>query len=141
MYTCNQIISFAFVQVDDYGCDQDVNSKHLNKLNRHNLEVDGKVLAKAEIIVEETSHNSRRKVDKFSCDCSNPNCIKCLKSQERNFNNNLSSNVNNNIVGSSNTLSVSRVNVRTKIRQQSSGQSSFDGSVSNSPCLSRGELG
>ncbi|XP_063918685.1 cAMP-regulated phosphoprotein 21 isoform X3 [Zophobas morio] len=102
----------------------DVSSpKYLNRLNRQNLEKDARR--------ETASHNSRKKI---ICDCSNQNCAKC-RSQERNFNNNLT-NVNNN-VQSSNTLTVNRVNARNKLRQQSSSQGSFEGSSSNSPCLSR----
>lgn len=113
--------------------------KYLNKLNRQNLERDGKVPVKTEIIVEEASH-CNRKLEKLACDCSNPNCIKCLKGQERNFNNNLSSNVNNNVVSNTNTLSVTRSNSKGKLRHQSSSQGSFDSNISNSPCLSRGNV-
>lgn len=128
------------MQVDGENFEQ--GNKYLNKLNKQNLEKDARGPLKADMFVEETSHSSRKKLDKSNCDCSNVNCIKCLKSQERNFNNNLSSNVNNNnILGSSNMLSVNRVNMRNKLRQQSSGHSSFEGSLSNSPCLSRGEYG
>lgn len=111
-------------------------SNYLNRLNQENLAKDIKESAKTEIIVEETSQSGRRRSDRFSCDCSGVGCTKCYKNQERNFNNNLSSNVNHNILGSSHMLSVNRVNVKNKLRQQSSGQSS----MSNSPCLSRGKL-
>lgn len=73
---------------------------------------------------------------KCMCDCQNTNCIKCIKSHEKNINNNVT-NINNNVVGSPNMLSVSRPNGRGKLRQQSSSQGSFE-SASNSPCLSRG---
>ncbi|XP_044264691.1 cAMP-regulated phosphoprotein 21 isoform X2 [Tribolium madens] len=98
----------------------DNSPKYLNRLNKQNLEKK-----------ENASQNNRKK---FICDCSNQNC-KCAKNQERNFNNNLT-NINNNVV-SSNTLTVNRANSRNKLRQQSSSQGSFEGSSSNSPCLSR----
>lgn len=99
--------------------------KYLNKLNKQNLEKDAKK--------ENASHNNKKRI---ICDCLNQNCIKCAKNQERNINNNLT-NINNNVVQSSNTLTVSRANSKNKLRQQSSSQGSFDGSTSNSPCLSR----
>jgi encore-like protein len=103
--------------------DNSPSPKYLNRLNRQNLEKDTK---------KDASHNSRKKI---ICDCSNQNCVKC-KNQERNINNNLT-NINNNVVQSSNTLTVNRVNARHKLKQQSSSQGSFEGSSSNSPCLSR----
>ncbi|XP_060536408.1 cAMP-regulated phosphoprotein 21 isoform X3 [Cylas formicarius] len=68
------------------------------------------------------------------CDCQNQNCIKCVR--DKSVNNNNHSNINNNVISSSNMLFVSRTNVRSKLRQQSSSQGSFESS-SNSPCLSR----
>nr|XP_008195354.1 PREDICTED: cAMP-regulated phosphoprotein 21 isoform X3 [Tribolium castaneum] len=97
--------------------DDNNSPKYLNRLNNKQK--------------ENASQNNRKK---YICDCPNQNC-KCAKNQERNFNNNLT-NINNNVV-SSNTLTVSRVNSRNKLRQQSSSQGSFEGSSSNSPCLSR----
>ncbi|RZB54402.1 cAMP-regulated phosphoprotein 21, partial [Asbolus verrucosus] len=109
------------------GGDDNVSSpKYLNRLNKQNLEKDSRK--------EVASHLSNKK--KIICDCSNQNCIKCAKNQERNINNNLT-NINNNVVQTSNTLTVSRVNSKSKLRQQSSSQGSFEGSSSNSPCLSR----
>lgn len=67
--------------------------------------------------------NCKTKSEKCLCETA---CTKCL----RNLNNNLTGNVNNNNLGSPNTLSVSRAR---KLRQQSSSQGSFDGS----PSLSR----
>uniref|UniRef100_A0A1Y1L854 R3H domain-containing protein n=1 Tax=Photinus pyralis TaxID=7054 RepID=A0A1Y1L854_PHOPY len=81
---------------------------------------------------DEASHRRNRN----TCECTNQTCTKCLKNHDRNINNNLSSNINNNVVSSSNTLTVSRA-TRGKLRQQSSSQGSFEGSSSNSPCLSR----
>lgn len=120
------------------------NTKYLNnnKMNRQNLEKSrsNESIGKAhrtEIIVEETSHEDNRKGkhDKCLCESTNQNCVKCAKVVDKNVNNNY--NVNNN---NSNTLTVNRVNLRGKFRHQSSSQGSFEGSSSNSPCLSRGLL-
>ncbi|CAG9813177.1 unnamed protein product [Phaedon cochleariae] len=81
---------------------------------------------------KQASHSFRKK---YVCDCQNQNCLKCVNTQERNINNNLT-NVNNNVMGSPNMLSVSKTNGRGKLRQQSSSQGSFESS-SMSPCLSR----
>ncbi|KAJ8925531.1 hypothetical protein NQ315_009370 [Exocentrus adspersus] len=97
--------------------------KYLNKVNN---------TKNSDASSKQTSHNVKKR---YICDCQNQNCIKCIKSQERNINNNLT-NVNNNVMGSPNTLTVSRANSRGKLRQQSSSQGSFESS-SNSPCLSR----
>lgn len=125
------------------------NAKYLNnnKLNRQNLEksrsnesISGKVHNRTEIIVEETSHADNRKGrnnDKYICECTNQNCVKCSKLVDKNVNNNYN-NCNNNINNNSNTLTVNRANLRGKFRHQSSSQGSFEGSSSNSPCLSRG---
>lgn len=40
---------------------------------------------------------------------------------------------------STNTLTISRTNYRGKLRHQNSSQGSFEGSLCNSPCLSRGK--
>ncbi|XP_072388569.1 uncharacterized protein enc isoform X1 [Diabrotica undecimpunctata] len=80
----------------------------------------------------QSSHSFKKKI---SCDCQTQNCLRCMRAQERNINNNLT-NVNNNMTGSPNTLTVSRTNSRGKLRQQSSSLGSFDSSY-NSPCLSR----
>lgn len=86
-------------------------------------------------IIDDSSY---RRSYKNGCDCTaQAACTQCLKNHERNINNNLSSNINNNnVVSSSNTLTVNRA-TRGKLRQQSSSQGSFEGSSSNSPCLSR----
>lgn len=98
--------------------------------------------------LKQTSHNNFRK-NKYGttfCDCQQQNhlqnCLKCSKSSDRNLavNNNNFNNVNNNNMGGGsnpNMLSVSRMNSRGKLRQQSSSLGSFESS-SNSPCLSRG---
>ncbi|KAF5274789.1 hypothetical protein FQR65_LT00372 [Abscondita terminalis] len=93
---------------------------------------EGCILSKT---IDEASHRKNLRNDKNMCDCTNQACTKCYKN-DRNINNNLSSNINNNVVGSSNTLTVNRA-TRGKLRQQSSSQGSFEGSSSNSPCLSR----
>lgn len=121
-----------------------------NKINRQNLEKTrsiesiggGKSHNRTEIIVEETSHvvdNRKGKIDKYICDCTNQNCVKCVKViVDKNVNNNFNSNVVNNNNSNTNTLTVNRANLRGKFRHQSSSQGSFEGSSSNSPCLSRG---
>lgn len=122
--------------------ESEINPKYLNnnKINRQNLEKSrsiesiGKV-HRTEIIVEETSHlvdNRKGKNDKYICDCTNQNCVKCVK-VDKHLNNNVNCNNNN-----SNTLSVNRANFKGKFKYQSSSQGSFEGSSSNSPCLSRG---
>ncbi|XP_049823795.1 cAMP-regulated phosphoprotein 21 isoform X3 [Aethina tumida] len=118
--------------------------KYLNKLNRQNLDKEHK----------QSSHNNSmnerylRKIyggteliyiaaynkKKVICDCPTQSCVKCLN-QEKNLNNNVT-NINNNVI-SANTLSVARSSSRGKLRQQSSSLGSFEGSLSNSPCLSR----
>lgn len=125
--------------------ENELNTKYLNnnRISRQNLEQSrsiesiGKV-HRTEIIVEETSHvdNRKGKNDKYICDCTNQNCVKCVKVVDKNVNNNINSNVNNN----SNTLTVNRANAKGKFKHQSSSQGSFEGSSSNSPCLSRGSL-
>lgn len=105
---------------------QSSSPKYLNKVNNSK---------NSDVSPKQTSHNVKKRC---MCDCQNQNCIKCIKAQERNINNNLT-NVNNNVMGSSNTLTVSRASSRGKLRQQSSSQGSFESS-SNSPCLSRGKL-
>ncbi|KAG5870285.1 hypothetical protein JTB14_002056 [Gonioctena quinquepunctata] len=82
---------------------------------------------------KQASHSFKKK---YVCDCQNQICPTCVnKNQERNINNNLT-NVNNNVMGSPNMLTVSRANSRGKLRQQSSSLGSFESST-NSPCLSR----
>ncbi|KAI4468669.1 pyruvate dehydrogenase e1 component alpha subunit bacterial and organellar [Holotrichia oblita] len=92
---------------------------------------------RTDVIVEEDSSQRNCNGKKNECNCVSQNCNRCLKSQDRNFNNNLSSNINNNVVCSQNTLTVNRANLRGKLKQQSSSQGSFEGSLCNSPCLSR----
>lgn len=90
-----------------------------------------------DIIVEEVAFIEGKKAKseiRCICESVNPSCVKC----NRNINNNLSGNMNNNVCTSPNTLMVNRVNMRGKLKQQSSSQGSFEGSLSNSPCLSRG---
>lgn len=83
---------------------------------------------------KQASHSYRKKT---VCDCQTQNCLKCMKNQhEQNINNNPTNMNNVNISGSPNTLSVSRANSRSKLRQQSSSLGSFE-SCLNSPCLSR----
>ncbi|CAH0550982.1 unnamed protein product [Brassicogethes aeneus] len=97
--------------------------KYLDKINCQNVEKEHK----------QSSHvNSNRK--KLICDCPNQNCIKC-SGQDKTLNNN-NSNINNNVI-SPNTLTVVKSTSRGKLRQQSSSQGSFEGSSTNSPCLSR----
>lgn len=103
----------------------------------------------ADVVVvnlKQASHNFRKnKYGNTYCDCQqnhHQNCLKCSKNSERNLvvNNNNFTNLNNNMGGGNNPnmLSVSRVNSRGKLRQQSSSLGSFESS-SNSPCLSRGK--
>lgn len=97
---------------------------------------------RTDVIVEEDSsqRNCNGNSKRNECNCVSPNCNRCLKSQDRNFNNNLNSNINNNnVVCSPNTLTVNRANMRGKLKHQSSSQGSFEGSLCNSPCLSRGK--
>ncbi|KAF5281814.1 hypothetical protein FQA39_LY05028 [Lamprigera yunnana] len=106
--------------------------KNIDSLEKLHI-CEGCILSKT---IEEASHRRNLRNDKNFCDCTNQTCTKCLKNHDRNINNNLSSNINNNVIGGSNTLMVNRA-TRGKLRQQSSSQGSFEGSSSNSPCLSR----
>ncbi|KAK5647275.1 hypothetical protein RI129_002167 [Pyrocoelia pectoralis] len=113
------------------GCGSSSSPKNYRQEKTHTCE--GGIACKSS---DEASHRRNLRNDRNMCDCTNQTCTKCLKNHDRNINNNLSSNINNNVVGSSNTLTVSRA-TRGKLRQQSSSQGSFEGSSSNSPCLSR----
>ncbi|XP_017778860.1 PREDICTED: cAMP-regulated phosphoprotein 21 isoform X2 [Nicrophorus vespilloides] len=104
----------------------DATSLNVNRLNKQNLERFNN-RQKTEVVVQETSNVTK-------CECSSS----CTRNKERNHNNNISITSHNNNTATVNTLlTVNRDNVRGKLRQQSSSQGSFDGSSSNSPCLSR----
>lgn len=128
------ILQSEFIEVDGGS------PKMLSNVSKTNGRREELRVYRTDVIVEEDSSQRNCNGKKNECNCVSQNCNRCLKSQDRNFNNNLSSNINNNVVCSQNSLTVNRANLRGKLKQQSSCQGSFEGSLCNSPCLSRGKL-
>ncbi|KAK9745114.1 SUZ domain [Popillia japonica] len=125
------ILQSEFIEVDGGS------PKMLSNVSKTNGRREELRVYRTDVIVEEDSSQRNCNGKKNECNCVSQNCNRCLKSQDRNFNNNLSSNINNNVVCSQNSLTVNRANLRGKLKQQSSCQGSFEGSLCNSPCLSR----